>query len=465
MSLMDGLLLFLAIILIYIFIVFFLHKKGFFEKYNISFFGPALMLRTKKGRGFLTKIAVKRRFWKAFGSTGIAICFIIMVAMVALLVWQVWTVSGFTPEQVEQLPGIEFMVIIPGLNPILPFEYIWYILFALIIAIIVHEFSHGILTIASKLKVKSLGILYLIVPLGAFCEPDEEQLKKTKLSNRMRIYAAGPTSNLLVVIISILLFSFILMSAVQPAAEGVVVFSVDDDSPAEQIGITPGSIITSFNNSIVTNHYDYIVSINHTQTNQSINITYVKGNKAYEKQVQLKDKYIEWKKRPDIYIYNNESFKGKGYFGVSSFLREDKREEHLAILKNPFTNFPDGFLFFFVLPLLGYFQGYNPITYPFNDAYTLTGFLQGVPTSIFWGVINFLYWIFWLNLAVALFNVLPMVPLDGGFLFNDAMRSLINRIKKGISEEQREKMVKNITLLISLTILILIMFPWLIKYF
>jgi membrane-associated protease RseP (regulator of RpoE activity) len=412
MTLIDSLLLFFAIILSYIFIVVLLRKKGLFEKYNISFFGPALMLRTKKGRGFLTKIAVKKRFWKAFGSTGIVICFIIMIAMVALLIWQVWAVSGFTPEQVKQLPGIEFMVIIPGLNPILPFEYIWYILFALIIAIIVHEFSHGILTIASRLKVKSLGILYLIIPLGAFCEPDDEQLKKAKLSNRMRIYAAGPTSNLLVVIISIFLFSFVFMSAVQPAANGIVVFSVDEDSPAEQIGITPGSIITSFNNSIVTNHYDYVALINQTKTNQSINITYVKSDKSYEKQVQLKDKYIECKKRPNIYLFINESSIGKGYLGVSSFLREDIREEHLSILKNPFTKFPDGFLFFFVLPLLGYFQGYNPITYPFNDAYTLTGLLQGLPTSIFWGIINLLYWIFWLNFAVALFNVLPMVPLD-----------------------------------------------------
>jgi len=57
-----------------------------------------------------------------------------------------------------------------------------------------------------------------------------------------------------------------------------------------------------------------------------------------------------------------------------------------------------------------------------------------------------------------------MVPLDGGFLFNDALRSFIKRIKKGISEEQREKMVKNVTLVISLIILFLIMFPWLVKY-
>ncbi len=465
MSPIEGLMIFLSILVLYFLAVFSLHKLGILEKYNISLYGPALLLRTKKGRNFLKKLASKKRFWKAYGSSGILLCFIMMVVMVLLLIWQVWAVSGFTAEQIDQIPGIEFVIVLPGINPILPLEHIWFILLAFVIALVVHEFSHGILTLASKLKVKSLGILYFIVPVGAFCEPDEEQLKKTKTSNRMRVYAAGPTSNFAVVLIVIILLSFIFMSAVQPSAEGPVVFSIDEGSPAELIGIAPGSTVTSFNDTNITSVLTYFVLLNHTTASQTVNITYVKSDQTFTEQVELLDKYEEWAKRADIYPVNNESYREKGYLGISSLLRDGKREEHLSILKNPFTQFPDGFLFFYVLPLFGYLQGYNPITAPFNEAYVVTGPLSVIPTNIFWGIINALYWIFWLNLAVALFNVLPMIPLDGGFLFNDAIGSFIKRLKKDISDEQREKAVKNVSIILSLIILFMVLFPFLIKYF
>ena len=94
-----------------------------------------------------------------------------MIIMTVILIWQVWAFLGseIAPEVKEILPGPEAMLPIPGINPILPLEYVVYILIAFIVAIIVHEFSHGILTFASKLKVKSLGLLYLVIPIGAFC--------------------------------------------------------------------------------------------------------------------------------------------------------------------------------------------------------------------------------------------------------------------------------------------------------
>ncbi|EMR75057.1 hypothetical protein MBGDF03_00097 [Thermoplasmatales archaeon SCGC AB-540-F20] len=52
MSLIESLLVFLAIIISYIIIVFILNKKGILKKYNISFMGPALCGEPKKAEIF-----------------------------------------------------------------------------------------------------------------------------------------------------------------------------------------------------------------------------------------------------------------------------------------------------------------------------------------------------------------------------------------------------------------------------
>ncbi len=463
MSIIESVMIFIIIIAVYAGIVYLLHKKGFLKKHNISFYGPALMWRTQKGIQFLQNRAKRQRLWRLYGNFGIVFCFITMVLMTVLMVMTAWLVFGFTPDQRSALPGPEVALVIPGINPLLPLEFLGYVLLGLIVAIIVHEFSHGILSLADKIKVKSLGILYLIVPIGAFCEPDEEEVKKARILPRMRIYAAGPTANFIVVLVSILLFSGLCMSAIQPADEGAIIFTVDADSPASSLGLQSGVIITNFNNSRVQNGDEFFTVWNNTRANQTVSITYLKSGSEHTEEVLLGDKYVEYAKRPTVYV-NNESYKGKGYLGVQSLLRDSVYQEYLTILKNPFFDFPRGLLTFYSLPLVGYFAGYNPIVSPFTDTYVISGPLGVLPASVFWIIVNAIYWIFWLNLAVSLFNVLPMVPLDGGFLFNDGIRAILSRLKKGIQEETKEKIVKNVSLAISLMILGLILIPFFIKY-
>jgi hypothetical protein len=158
MSIIESILIFIAIILVYAGIVFLLYKKGVLKKHNISFYGPALMWRTEKGIQFLKNRAKHERFWNIYGNTSIIFCFITMVLMTALMVMTAWLVFGFTPAQRNALPGPEVALVLPGINPILPLEYLGYVLLGLVIAIMVHEFSHGILALVDKLKVKSLGI-------------------------------------------------------------------------------------------------------------------------------------------------------------------------------------------------------------------------------------------------------------------------------------------------------------------
>lgn len=451
MTFLDGLLIFLTCVALYVLLVVILHKKGVFTKEGVSLYGPALLLRTKKGRGFLQLVAHRKRFWKAFGSFGVVFCFIVMVFITAVLIWQAWTILGFTPEEKAVLPGPEFALILPGINPILPLEFLLYIIIALIVAIIVHEFSHGILTFAGNLNVKSLGILYLIIPVGAFCEPDEDQLRTTKRPIRMRVYAAGPLSNFAVALVCFLLFSFVFMAAIS-TVDGVDILYVGEDTPAELAGLQPGYVLTSLNNTQMEDILDFYYILENTSANQTVELSYAVQGTIHTVNVTLGDKST---------YSGNLSYLGKGYLGVVPNIYGG----YLTALKHPFQYIPDNFLLLYSLPIFGYFQGYNPISSPFTDSYTIHGILGMLPAPLFWGLVNTIYWIFWLNLAVGLFNVLPMVPLDGGFLFNDALGGLLGRMKKELPDERREQAVRNISLVISLSILFLVVFPWFIKYF
>ena len=453
MSTLEIIAIILLIFLAYGLLVYFLFKKGYFEKYNISFYGPALLLRTKRGVHTLKRIASKKQFWRGYGSFAIVFCFLMMLFMIGMLVLNTYAILNLTPDQQKSIPGIEFGFILPGINPMLPLEYLFYIVIALIVAIIVHEFSHGILTFAHDLKVKSLGLLYFILPLGAFCEPDEEELAKTKKINRMRVYAVGPMSNFIVAIILVILFSGVCMNAVTPI-DGVHISYIYKDSPANEIGLSAGMVIQEVNNTQTYNATEFSQVMNNTYVGQTIPIEYYNQGTIYITNATLMSKYNSSHNKSD----KNTSFLGVGYNPYINVWTK--------ALQHPFSYaFPNGLIILYSLPFLSYFIGFNPLVAPYNQGYLITGPLSFIPPEIFWPLTNLIYWVFWLNLIVGFFNILPMIPLDGGFLFSDGLRSILDRFKKQISEEKREQIVRNITLIISFIILFIIILPWLVKYF
>lgn len=130
------------------------------------------------------------------------------------------------------IPGVE----IPGVPINVPVSA-WV---SIIILMLVHEFSHAITSTAEKIKVKSMGLITAgLFPVGAFAEPDEKELKKTKMHKRMRIYAAGSIMNFVFafIFLGLLVVSFNFMPSFTYYTE---VVSVDANSPAEMAGIETG---------------------------------------------------------------------------------------------------------------------------------------------------------------------------------------------------------------------------------
>ena len=128
---------------------------------------------------------------------GIVICYIAMFLMTYILLQSITTIVE-APQVSIILPGVEM----PGSTIFVPFGYG---ILALATVIIVHEFSHGILSRTEGIKIDSIGLLLFTILPGAFVEPDEEELKESSKLSRLRVYGAGSMANITLAVIAILL--------------------------------------------------------------------------------------------------------------------------------------------------------------------------------------------------------------------------------------------------------------------
>lgn len=131
-------------------------------------------------------------------------------------------------------PGVS--LIIPGIN--LPFvEGI----LALAILLFVHECSHAILARVAKIKLNSAGVLIFgFIPLGAFVDPDDDELSKSKKEEQGRVIVAGSTSNFILAFFALIFFFGITILPLNVYDTGITLINVK-----EGIELERGDIIYS----------------------------------------------------------------------------------------------------------------------------------------------------------------------------------------------------------------------------
>ncbi len=516
----------LVILVAYIAIVYLVKKKNFLANHGVVVSGIFIMWKTQAGKKFIDRLAKPARFWRAYATLAKVICLLVGVFMMSLLIWEATIVNRIPADKA---PSLEMMLGIPGINPVIP---IIFGIVGLIVAMVVHEFAHGILTRVGKMALKSLGLFFFIIPLGAFVEPDEADINKADRKRRSSVYAVGPATNVLVALLCAFIFSSLLMASAQPVRDSPVVMSVGANTPAQQgnllygmqivevdgmqvhsigdldrvaadpgtnitvtyyykgqlastnvtsglvimettrglaaetAGIAPGMILASLNDSMIRNQTDLQQTLALTHPLQTVNVTVLSFNAVAGKyqdsgisslQLSSKKEYY-LKVSPDLV---NASFKDVGFLGINSAYlgavttTPDRIMQRLA---NPLNgvNDPASFvsatLLYIALPL----QGLAPIESPLADLFTPSGVLAGVPANVFWFIGNCAYWIFWINLMVGMTNVLPAVPLDGGFLFRDALDWLIHKFKRNVTEAVHQRYVSTITYVLAVMILFLI---------
>ncbi|MBR2254311.1 MAG: site-2 protease family protein [Candidatus Methanomethylophilaceae archaeon] len=209
------------------------------ERYHLAKYGPAIMIKTGLGIKSMERLGRHTLLCRTFGFVSKVLSAILLLMMLYMLIVAFIAI----PSRIGQGSiGIEYALAIPGFNPIMPLSYG---VAALFIAMVVHEFAHGVQSRSNDVDVQSTGLLYGVVPLGAFVEPDEEQMKTKPRRVKMDVYTAGISINTIVAAISITLMVLACSAVSSPYEGDAGVYSVDADSPAYIGGIPSSAIIES----------------------------------------------------------------------------------------------------------------------------------------------------------------------------------------------------------------------------
>lgn len=235
------------------------------------------LIRTKLGLKQMTSIAIKyRKLLKVLGIISIIIGFLGMGVITGILLWSFWLVITN-----PQAPAT-FVPVLPGVKvPGSPIKFpLFKTLIAIFIAVVVHEFSHGILAVANKIKIKSSGFA-LFGPLpGAFVEIDEKTLGNEKPIIQHSVFSAGPFGNIITAIVIILVLSIVFVpltnNIVKPM--GFEILDVSKNSPAENASLKPGLRFNSINNQSVLTVGDFQKAVKNLKPGQKVLFSGISGS-------------------------------------------------------------------------------------------------------------------------------------------------------------------------------------------
>jgi membrane-associated protease RseP (regulator of RpoE activity) len=395
---MDWIFLIVFLISAYAAAAYYIHSRKLWED-HITFYGPIIAIKTNR-IGFFDKFTKFRSFFRIYGSAGVIAVIIVSVFITFMLFVSVRYTLILQPEPT----GIykpQNILLLPGINEYVPSTLaVW---LAFIITIGVHEFGHAILCRVENIKVKTMGALIAVIPIGFFVEPDEEELESTKGMAKVRMYGAGITNNL-VVGFSCFVLLILFIGLVTPVSVPII-HGVYKDYPADGAGIPPGSIVTAINGVAVTTRAEISTILNETKPGDRLVLT-------AEHDKDVKDYPLTLAAWPSNVPDRTSGFMGVEYYDGTAVM---------AVVRGLLS--PTGFFQFLIIPFAND-SGVQFLRILAFDSPDMTYY--HVPFEGFWGVLHLLFWCAWINLNVGIFNAIPMIPLDGGYIFKEGVDRLLD---------------------------------------
>jgi membrane-associated protease RseP (regulator of RpoE activity) len=396
---------------------------------------PLILIHTPFGLAFFDTLARTKaaRIYAKFNTylmpliTAFAIFLIVGSLMIMF--------SNATARDAIRNVGPRANFLIPILNPFFP---VTYGLIALIITLVIHEAGHGIVARVYNIKVESTGILLFVgIPIGAFVNIEQEELAKATIKQKSAILTAGALNNMILAFISLIALYFIVstLTPIPTSSEpqfGVMVAGVNNGSLADKLGLSKGSIIQTISGQKVHTVED-LSSILRSNLGHNIQVTWQDKTGA---------KITRFIGLPSFAEAN------KGILGI--YITDVAPNPSLVLqrYRSAFTSNPIALL---TPPTLG--QGMYVV--PYSDLMA-SKYESNALGSYYPVIANMLFWIWFINFNVGIFNALPITFLDGGSWYSSLIES---------KTQSRTKVVKNAALLLSLVMIVIVIMSITLPYF
>jgi len=393
------------------------------------------LLHTPFGLKFFDYIA-KTRIAKAYARANTYLMPVITAIAILLIIGGISTlITNVSLREDVRAIGPRGNFLIPILNPLLP---ITYTLVALVISVFIHEAGHGIVARVYGIKVESTGIAFvLFVPIGAFVNLDKTGLEKATLKEKSAVLTAGPLNNMILAAVSMALL-FILISTLTPIPtqdtekSGLQIISVTDGSLADNIGLTRGSSI---------------LTIAQTEVRSQEDLSRVlRSNIGKQFQIVWTDR--QGKQITDTLSIPAEADPTKPILGVVALPLDPNVTLELYKRQFAFTfdiNRPVP-----MLPLPTLSEQFIPFSGTMAPKYDSSIFGATFPI-----IANTLFWFWFINFNLGIFNALPIAFLDGGQLYGSLIESR-SRIDKN--------RLKQISSAVSLIMVIIVIMTFILPY-
>ncbi len=395
---------------------------------NFDFRFPLIILKTQRGQSLMEKLS-KFRFILILSWISLILMPIFSILAVSILLLTASLYLSF-PEvrEIARETGPQGALLIPGINPYLPIIYGW---IAIFIGLVIHELSHGVIAKAVDIPVRSSGILFfLFLPIGAFVEVDDTKLDSVSFKKSGRIIAAGAGSNIVVGLMALILLVGV-VNTMEPVADGIPVSKIVVDSPANMAGLLPGDIITHLNGIPVDDSNVFSQNFNNLSPGDEIILTVQRQSVQYDYPIILSS-------RPEN---SEEPFIGimRPSIDINDSLHRYQNGLSFSTDLLVYFSFPSG-------------DSYSiPFSTSMQNFYTSSLGNQYIVFS------NLLFWIWFINFNLGIFNSLPLGPLDGGQAFKRGLKSVTGN-------KLSQNNINYISRLVSISILVLILSMFLLPY-